>query len=199
MEWLDAEMKELNSNWSAYNADDRAKFIKKVKNSDAFYQRLLANDTKLEREFGENWFKADDAPKRIRERYDLLNTEGKRNIHAAKGPARLRKALSGAPRESRLGQLFVALGIFAAVERVAIAKDIGNHTGPQQSAWIQLQVATTGCLDHILTNRSIPSRMALDNYAKQFLEYMRVMGATPGEVGYVQGLFTVYIQTSPAP
>jgi hypothetical protein len=188
--WIDEEMKQINRNWSVHNHEHAAAFLRRVRNSNAFFDRLTEFENALERTYARYWIRADDPPRRIREVFNRM--DGERNLS--------RFVLGEGGRMGRvITNLGAALAIFGVIgDGIAFAENVAGHSPQAERAWGILQSRYRAALNRAIQTRGVPGTLQyLMPLKDALIDYLRAIETPSTAVNAISYTLEVYMANLP--
>ncbi len=186
-EWVDEEMKRINSNWSWNNPQHRAQFLRRVRNDNAFFQRLTQFQQRMESEYADLWVRSTDTSSRIRQVH--------RRMDGARSIARFQIG-EGARARRLLPTLAGALVFFGLIESSLGAASllVAGHTQLQEQKFEILLSRYRAALDRAIVRRAHPEKLQyLIPLKDALIDYLRAIGISDNVLNSLEYALEVYL------
>lgn len=190
LEWVDEEMKRINSNWSWNNQLHRNAFLRRVRNDDAFYGRLTQFQANMESQYSNYWVRANDTRARIRQVDGRLNS--------ARGLARFRIG-EGSRMRNLFRGLGAALAFFSIIESSSAAAALvaGGHNQEQEAAFGLLTARYQAALQQAIQRRAPPDRALMMDLNAALNAYLGLIGIRDEVRNGLYSALAIYIADYP--
>jgi hypothetical protein len=181
--WLDLEVKKVNKNWSWQN--NKTEFIREVKNDNAFWRRLLAQERAVERIYGPHLMKATTPAAEVEKIYNKIKTLKQVSKWVMGTGSRMAKVVP---------TLTVALAFLTIIGDTDEGVGPGGHTPDQAEAWEELQTKYVAALEFALRFNGPPDKERyLEPLRRAYIKYFRSVGVPDAVLTVINRRLELYL------